>query len=120
MILEEIHNYVNTYFETEEPNELLNMATHCYEIDIDIYDLTITDIKDKNNMILKATAKGKISSMLQWGSDSDYRHGNGMIEKCTYPIGIELDISFNNLKKKITNISIINYEIDKYRFGITE
>lgn len=113
---EEIHEYVDIYFTTEEPNEFLAMATHCYEIDTNICDIVITDFNERDDIILRVEAEGKISSTLQWGSDNDYRHGDGLAERHTYPIKVDLDISFNKLNKKIIDIQIKNYDIDNSSF----
>lgn len=111
-----IYDHVNSYFTTDEPSELLSMATHCYDIDTAIDNIVITDSKDENGILLNVVAEGMISSTLQWGSDIDCRNGDGEVDRYTYPIKLNLCINFDILSKKIENISIIQYDIDNSSF----
>lgn len=113
-----IYNHVNSYFTTTTPDELLLMATHCYDIDTDIDKIVITDSENENEngISLKVMAKGMISSTLQWGSDRDYRNGDGEANRYTYPITLNLCINFDKSSKHIENISIIQYNIDNSLF----
>jgi len=111
-----IYNHINSYFITEEPNELLSIATHCYDIDTDICNIVIIDSKEENGVSLEVIASGMISSTLQWGSDRDCRNGDGEVDRYTYPMKLNLCINFDISNKNIENISIIQYDIDNSSF----
>ena len=113
---DDIYNHVDNYFTTVEPNEFLSMATHCYDINTDIDNIVVTDSKYDDGISLEVIATGRISSTLQWGSDNDYRNGDGEINRYTYPIKLDLCIKFDILNKNIENISIMKYDIDNSSF----
>ena len=111
-----IYTHVDNYFTSIEPNEFVSMATHCYNVNTYIDDIVITDSIFNDVIVLNAIASGTISTTLQYGSDCDCRCGDGEVNRCTYPIEVELSINFDISGKKIENISIINYDIDNSTF----
>lgn len=88
-------------------SEIDILATHHSLEEVHIETLEISKIDHK---YVYVEVEGSISYELQWGSNSDLKRGDGLVESKGFPFKCQVDCNVRNLKDIKVDISSIEIE----------
>ncbi len=111
-----IYDIVDEKITIDTLSELYEIAPHYYDPMIDSHE--IVNLKLTSDKLI-LYVKGTISSKIQYGSDGDYRRGDGSREEVNFPfdaiLEIELSLVFDeNIDS--SEIELIKFEVDNDSF----
>lgn len=111
-----IYDIVDEKITIDTLSELYEIAPHYYDPMIDSYE--IVNLKLTSNKLI-IYIKGTISSKIQYGSDGDYRRGDGSREEINFPfdamLEIELSLVFDE-NIDLSEIEVIEFKVDNDSF----
>lgn len=113
---ERVHSVLDEKITFDTLQEFWEIASHYYESIIDYYE--IKKVKLTINRIL-LYIDGNISSKVQYGSDGDYRRGNGLRDEITFPFHTIIEINLSDLFEEYIDVSMLDitkFNIDNSQF----
>lgn len=108
---ERLFELIDDVITTETFTEIDELATHYWVKGVWINRISIDSIDEEE---ISVTVNGSVDVGLQYGSDSDYKHGDGVRTSDSYPFTVSLSIDV----KSPLDLSVVprDIEIDNSKF----